>query len=149
MVSPAELKKFLGKHRLIGLDSDILIYFIEGNPAYLQHAQALFAAIESGRNRAVCATLSLLEVLVQPYRKKDDALVNQFYALLTTYPHLAWKELSPEVADLGARLRAGYNLKTPDAIMLATAIHAGAGGFVGNDGQLKRVTEIEVLLLDE
>lgn len=149
MVSAARLEKFLGKHQVIGLDSNILIYFIEGHPTYLRHTQSLFSAIEAGQNRAVCATLSLLEVLVQPYRNKDDALVNQFYALLTTYPHLSWEGLSPEVADLGARLRAGHNLKTPDAIMLATAIHAGATGFVGNDGQLKRVTEIEILLLEE
>lgn len=147
-MSASGLEEFLGRHQLIGLDSSILIYFIEGHPAYIQHMQSLFTAIEADRNHAVCATLSLLEVLVQPYRKKDDALVNQFYALLTTYPNIAWEGLSLEIADLGAQIRARYNLKTPDAIMLATAIHAGATGFVANDGQLKRVTEVEVLLLE-
>ncbi len=86
-------------------------------------------------------------MLVQPYRDDRDELVNQFYGLLTTYPNLIWVDLSIEIADLGARLRAQYQLKTPDAILLATAIRSGATGFIGNDARLKRVAETEVLLL--
>ncbi|MBI3607173.1 MAG: PIN domain-containing protein [Nitrospirae bacterium] len=72
----------------------------------------------------MCSTLSLLEVLVQPYRRGKEELVNQFYGLLTTYPGLTWVTLSTEIADIAARLRAHHRLKTPDAIVLATAIEA-------------------------
>lgn len=147
MVSLSTFQGFLKRHERIGLDSNVLIYFIEAHPDYHRLTQKLFASIESGRNFGVCATLSLLEVLVQPYRDDRDELVNQFYGLLTTYPNLIWVDLSIEVADLGARLRAQYQLKTPDAILLATAIRAGATGFIGNDARLKRVAGTEVLLL--
>ncbi len=106
----------------------------------------LFESIETGQNIGVCSTLSLLEVLVLPYRIKDDKKVNQFYSLLTTYPHLNWIDLSVEIADTGARLRAEYGLKTPDAILLATALCFHATGFIGNDTQLKRVKDLEVLV---
>lgn len=147
MASLTGLEGFLRKHRQIGLDSNILIYFIEGHSHYGRLTQRIFQSIESGQNTGVCSNLSLLEVLVEPYRKNNDELVNQFYSLLTTYPHLTWVSLSTEIADTGARLRAKYRLKTPDAILLATTIHAGGTGFIGNDSYLKRVTELDILTL--
>ncbi len=57
-------------------------------------------------------------------------------------------DLSKEIADLGAHLRAKYKIKTPDAILLSSAIHAEATGFICNDKELRKVKEIEVLILD-
>jgi predicted nucleic acid-binding protein len=148
MVSLPTLEGFLKKHRRIGLDSNILIYFIQAHPRYHPLARKIFESIESGRNHGVCSSLSLLDVLGQPYRNNDDETVNQFYGLLTTYPHLTWTGLTVEIADIGARLRAKHRIKTPDAILLATAVHAGATGFIGNDAQIKRVPELEVMALD-
>lgn len=145
MVNLPQVEGFLKRNTKIGIDSNILIYFIEANPAYYTLTLKIFESIEAGRNTGVCASLSLLEKLVQPYRKNNEELVNQFYALLTTFPNLVWVDLSLEIADLGARLRSKYSLKTPDAILLATAIQANATGFIGNDSQLKKVQELEVL----
>jgi len=106
-------------------------------------------AIEKGHVRAATSTLSLLEILVQPYREKLDDLVLKFYALLTTFPNIRWIELSKEIADSAARIRAEYRLKTPDAIQVATALSSGATGFVCNDPVFKRVREFECLLLED
>lgn len=147
MVDLSALERFLKKHKRIGLDSNILIYFVEGNPRYQNHAKKIFESIETGHNLGVCSTLALLEILVQPYRDKDEELINRFFGLLTTYPHLTWVDLSKDIADLGAQLRAKYNLKTPDAILLATAMQSGTAGFIGNDVQLKRVKELDIFVL--
>ena len=147
-MSPAALGRFLKKHKRIGLDSNVFIYFIEGIPAYRKLTRKIFDSIESGRNEGICSTLSLLEILVQPYKNNDDELVNQFYGLLTTYPHLTWVDMTLGIADQGAQLRATYKLKTPDAILLATAIQSDVTGFIGNDTRLKKVTELEVMTFD-
>ena len=147
MVSSLALGQFLKKHKQVGLDSNILIYFIEGSKTYEKPVKKVFEFIESGKTLGVCATLSLLEILVQPYRNKNEELVNQFYGMLTTYPHLTWVDMGIEIADMGAQLRAKYNLKTPDSILLATAIHSRATGFIGNDAKFKKVTELDVLML--
>lgn len=147
MVSPSTLDRFLKKHKQIGLDSNVLIYFVEGSLTYQKLTKKIFESIESGKNLGICSTLSLLEILVQPYRDNNEELVNQFYGMLTTYPHLTWIDMSLEIADLGAQLRARYNLKTPDSILLATAIHSEASGFIGNDSKFKKVTELDILML--
>ncbi|WP_225896572.1 type II toxin-antitoxin system VapC family toxin [Amazonocrinis nigriterrae] len=40
------------------------------------------------------------------------------------------------IAETAAQLRADSNLRTPDAIQIATAIRAGASFFVTNDARL-------------
>ena len=147
MVGPATLERFLKRHTKVGLDSSILIYFIEADALYGSRARTIFEWMEARRIEGICSTLTLLEVLVQPYRRNDEERIGQLYGLLTSYPHLTWVGLSLEIADVGARLRATYRLKTPDAILMATALSSGATGFIGNDNELRRVTELDVLLL--
>ena len=53
------------------------------------------------------------------------------------------------IAEIGARIRAAHGLSLPDGIQVATALAAGATGFISNDPDFKRVPDIEVLLLDE
>jgi predicted nucleic acid-binding protein len=52
-----------------------------------------------------------------------------------------------EVAERAADLRARYNVRTPDAIQLATALEAGCDAFLTNDLALRRVAELRVLVL--
>jgi len=46
-------------------------------------------------------------------------------------------------------LRVAYGLKTPYAIHVATALLNGAQAFVTNDAGLKRVNELDVLVLED
>lgn len=149
MVTDSLLRRFLKKHTHISLDTSVFIYFVEQHPRYHILCESVFQAIETGQIRATTSTLTLLEILVQPYLKKLDDLVLKFYALLTTYPNLNWIDLSLDIADTAARLRAEYRLKTPDAIHVATAISSGSTGLLCNDSAFKRVKEIECFMLDE
>jgi hypothetical protein len=45
-------------------------------------------------------------------------------------------------------LRARYQIRTPDAIQIAAAIDFGARLFLTNDDRVRRVTEIEVVVLE-
>jgi len=90
----------------------------------------------------------MTELLVPSYRNKDEHQVDEFYGLLSTYPNLRWIPPDLETADLAARLRADYRLRTPDALQAATAIQARATGFVTNDPVFARITEFKTAVLD-
>jgi predicted nucleic acid-binding protein len=54
-----------------------------------------------------------------------------------------------KTATSAADLRARYNLRTPDALQVATAIAAGCDAFLTNDAALQCVSELRVLVLDQ
>lgn len=142
------LDPFFRRHPKVYLDTSIFIHFLEPHPVYYESCDEVFGRLEGGRIQAATSTLTLMEVLVQPYRLNKEELVLKYYSLFTTYPQLHWIELSWEVADRAAKLRAEYGLKTPDAIHLASALSCGATGFLCNDTIFRKVKEIDCLLLD-
>jgi predicted nucleic acid-binding protein len=69
--------------------------------------------------------------------------------LLSTCPNLHWVNLTLEIADTAARLRAELNLRTPDAIQAASALAQHATGFITNDLAFKYLRTLDILILDE
>ena len=65
----------------------------------MQLVKPIFAWLEGPKGQAVTSTITMLELLVQPYKLPDLDRVNRFYALLSTYPHLDWIAPTLEIAD--------------------------------------------------
>jgi uncharacterized protein len=108
----------------------------------------IFAWLAQPGHTAATSTITMTELLVQPYRDSAEQRVNEFYALLATYPNLDWTAANLEIADTAARIRATHRLRTPDALLAATAIHAGATAFITNDQVFERVDAFKTVLLD-
>ena len=148
-VATPSLEELLNRHRLIGADTRVFIYHLEDHPTYAQITQEIFEAWEAGSTLGVSSIITLLEILVKPRREGNHQAVRDYREMLTTYPNLQLLDLDLELADKASALRAKYNLKTPDAIQVAAAMHAGGTAFITNDLSFKRVHGIEVVLLDE
>lgn len=139
----------MSRHRKVGLDTSIFIYQVEENNEYFHFTDSIFIWLDEPRAQAITSTITLLELLVQPYRLGDIDRVNKFYALFSTFPHLEWLPPTLEIADMGARFRAEYSLRIPDAIQAATAVSGDATGFISNDTGFRRVAGLEVMVLDD
>jgi predicted nucleic acid-binding protein len=143
------LAAFLKRHSRVGIDTSIFIYELEDNPRYARLAHPVFEAVAGSDVTAIASTITMAELLVQPYRNSDLERVNQYFGLLTTYPDLVWIAPDLEIADIAAKFRAEYRLKMPDAIQAATVLQAGASGFFTNDSVFRRVTAFETLQFDD
>ena len=110
------LRAYLRRHRRIAIDTSVFIYELEANPRYAALADEVFSWLEEPRHTAVTSTITMTELLVQPYRDGDEPRVDRFYGLLATYPNLEWVAPDLEVADIAARVRAVHRLRTPDAL---------------------------------
>ena len=144
----AGLKAFLRRHRRIGLDTNVFIYQLQAHPRYVPLTDPIFSWMERDDSSAVTSTITMTELLAQPYREGDRELADLFQGLLSTYPHLIWIPPSLDIAILAAQLRATCRLKTPDALQAATAVYGQATGVITNDSVFERVAGIETLVLD-
>ena len=142
------LTRFDGK--LIFVDTIPFIYFIEEYPAYAEIVDEFFTGALRHKNyRLMTSTITLAEVLVHPYRKNDDALVAEYEEILGETDELLVMPVDRLTARKAAKLRAGYSLKTPDALQLATALVNGADYFLTNDKGIAKIGLHQIVLLDD
>jgi predicted nucleic acid-binding protein len=133
---------------LVGLDSSVFIYYFEEHPRYQGLCTEVFDAMEVGTLQAVTSTVTLVEVLVQPLAKGTQDLASRYEQYLRGGPSLTLRSLDPDLALRAAQLRARYQIRTPDAVQVAAAIEFGAHLFLTNDDRVRKVTEIEVVVLE-
>ncbi len=145
----AALASALAGHRLIALDTSVWIYHFEGSATYGRAADSILEAVSAGNVAAVASELVLLELLVAPLRKGAQDIADEIELTLLHFPHLQLAPLTRGVLVRAAEIRARYGLRTPDAIMVATAIEADATLAITNDRDWARVQEIEILLVQD
>ena len=135
--------------RSIGLDSSLFIYLLENNPDFADQAERILSQVEQGMYRGIFANVGVIEVLTGAKKKHNLVLAAYYRYYLRTLPHLTTVNLNASIIELASDLRATYNIATPDAIHVATAIDQKADTFITNDAKLKKITEIEVKTLKD
>jgi predicted nucleic acid-binding protein len=98
---------------------------------------SIFDCLNSEQIRAFTSPVTLAECLVLPTRQNDSEKRQVFV------------KIDIPIAQHAAEIRVKYNLKLPDALQIATALVSNCEAFLTNDVQLKRVTELQVLVISE
>jgi predicted nucleic acid-binding protein len=129
----------------VALDTAAFIYFIEAHPLYLQTLLPVFAAADEERLTIVTSAVTLLEVLVVPYRAGNLPLANQYEALLNRSRGVRLREIDQALLRAAAQLRATSRVRTPDALQLAAALAEGCTTFVTNDRRLPSLPGLRIL----
>lgn len=134
----------------VALDTAAFIYFIEEHPRFLPVVEPVFAAMDAGRLEAVSSSLTLLEVLVVPYRAGDVRLAHRYEELLTHSRGLRLIEIGRAQLRAAAQLRGVHRaLKTPDALQLCAALGGGCTTFVTNDRDLPAIPGLRIFQLKD
>ena len=87
--------------------------------------------------------------MIHPIRQGKRLLAESYRNILLYSDGLTTYEITHELAEYAAGLRADYKIRTPDAIQISAAILYGEGVFITNDNTLKRIKNIDVLCLDD
>lgn len=131
----------------VGVDTSIFIYFIEEEPRFLPLVLPIFAGADEGKWELVTSALTLLEVLVVPYRAGNHQLAECYERLLTRSRGIRMIDLTRDQLRAAAQLRAATGAKTPDALHLVSALGAGCKIFITNDRRLPTVPGLRVIQL--
>lgn len=134
-------------HRHVALDTSVWIYHFEGSATFGRAADSVLEAIARARVTAVVSELVLMELLVAPLKQGLQDVADEIELALSHFPNLTLAPVTREVLIRAAAIRSHYDLRTPDAIMLATAVESGATLAITNDSAWRKVRELEILLL--
>ena len=125
------------------IDSSVVLAYLSGGEAGSTPAEELFDSfVATGRNPASLSMVTVAEILVRPFRRGPTAVATA-EGFLQHFADLRLVAVSYDVAREGARLRASTGLPMPDALIVASAVIAGARLLVTNDRTWRpRLSEI-------
>lgn len=150
MVGSTRLFRQWLRHQKISFDTSFLIPLLEEKQKEEGTISRLVRLTEKKSVVLITSTITLLEILVHPYRQRDTSAVADYYGYLTRLPLVRLVPVNAEIADRAARLRSEYGLKTADAIELATGIAERATLFLTRDRGFRKYreqNEIEIGIL--
>ncbi|WP_445638253.1 VapC toxin family PIN domain ribonuclease [Nostoc sp. DSM 114161] len=133
---------------VIYIDTPVVIYSVEWNPEYYSLLLPLWLKFQTGEIQIISSELILMEALVLALRNNDTFLLNAYEELLLS-ENMQLVPISKSVLRQAANLRATTNLKTPDAIHVATALSVNCNQFLTNDKGFRNVPSLPVIILSE
>ncbi len=142
------LETLLSPRSRLAIDSNVLIYLLDGVGPRADAAAAIVDTIADGTVEGTIASIGLTEVLAGPARAADAARFERTADELRDLG-LRVRPLDVETAVDAAWLRGSGGFGMADAIHLATARSAGATVFITNDRRIRPVPNVEVVYLDE
>ena len=131
------------------LDTNIVIYAVEGLPTYIDQIRALMTAVNACEIIGVTSELTLAETLVKPFKDQQPALQQAYKIFLTPTPALEVAPISRAILEDACQLRATTKLKLPDAIHMATALRHQCDSFLTNDDVFKSLNLTQVRMLSD
>ena len=131
----------------VGADTALFIYLIEERSPFLSLIEPLFREADEGRRELVTSAITLLELLVVPYRAGNRPLAERYEALLMRSRGVRVVDLSVDQLRAAAQLRATFGVKTPDALQIVAALTGGCTTFVTNDRRIPSIPGMRVLQL--
>jgi len=140
-VGPLDTSR-LPRDALILLDSPPIIYVLEQHPTFARRFQPLFDRHAAGELAFAVTTMTIAEVLTGPLRTGNEALAKRYRAIMESWNVI---ELTTDIAETAARLRASLKLKLADAVQVASGLAANAYAVVTHDRDFSRVSALIVL----
>lgn len=116
----------------------------------MAHEEAVKALLQALDDRTVsCATseLTIAEVLVKPFAHPDLRYRKEYEELLSENPGLSVVQISRQVLERSAKLRAAIGGKLADAIHVATADLSGCTHFLSEDSRIKLPDNLTLVTL--
>ncbi|MDO8750016.1 MAG: PIN domain-containing protein [Dehalococcoidia bacterium] len=133
-----------------GFDTNALIYALEGTVPYASMVAEVLAMMRKGEALGVISTVVELELLVKPFRERDQIALDQVTLMLDDTPNLFIRSLDRSIARRAADMRARTGLSIPDSVIAATALEERCDAIIGNDVDMaRRVNTIPYLCLDD
>ena len=130
-------------------DANALIYLIEAKAPFVSKVRESLSGLarKHPNMRLAVSRLTWLECRVGPMKNNDNETLAVYDAFFSR-ADIQWIELTRDVVELAAAIRAKHGLRTPDALQAACCLQLGASHvFLSGDKTFERVAGLNVKLL--
>ena len=121
----------------------------EKNEPFSRPVEKLLDAIYAANAQIVTSLITYIEINTAPAKAGKERLKAKYREYFTGWGGVGLQAGNWTSAEETMRFRAEYNLKTPDAIQLATAKYCGADYVLTNDKAWRQITELDIVLVSE
>ncbi len=133
----------------VAIDTNIFIYAIEDQTVLGRKARQVLDQVKLQKIEAFTSVLTIEEIMVKVFKEGGEAKIPLYLEYISGAGLITIREITKTVALQAAKLRAKYNLRTPDALQLATAIVCKVDTFITADKHFpKNIIEIRIEVLD-
>lgn len=131
---------------ILFLDTNIVIYLVEGNPAFAPRAVMRLASAQLAGGSFMISDLTRMECLIGPLKTNNTAVQASFNAFFAR-ADVQIVAITAAVCDRAARIRATRHFTPMDALQLAAADEHGANIFLTADARLGSFADLTVEVL--
>jgi predicted nucleic acid-binding protein len=128
---------------LIYLDASAVMRLVDGDEPARHRVEEL---IRTDGGPLITSIISMIECRSKPLRDGDADRVKRYDAFFSSR-EMTMLVVDAAVADQATQLRAKYNLKTPDAIHLASASLHGASLLITTDHDFSKCQDLPGLTI--
>lgn len=132
------MSEILAGHGRIAIDTAPLIYFVEGDQGRAPIVRELIAEGLRGGVSLVVSAVTEAELLVAPLRRRDSGMATVIGRLLDG-AGVSVAEVTRDIAQRAAAVRAEHRLRLMDALVVATALASRCTALLGNDEVFRRI----------
>ncbi|MBI3986792.1 MAG: PIN domain-containing protein [Lentisphaerae bacterium] len=129
------------------VDTMVLIYLFENHPRWSPVCEWLMERAEASDYTGVITPVTAAEILVKPIRAGRSDLADRYRLAIGSIPNIHPCEFTWKTGGMAGALRAKYGLPLPDMFQAACAMEHG-GVLITNDSALKKLSDIQVVLLE-
>ena len=120
---------------MITLDTNVIIYYLEGNPEVARVVDAIFTK----GSMVYVASVTELELFSLPGLQSEEATrIEQFLKLPALFP------LDSRIARIAGTIRRLYRIKLGDSIVAATAMFTKTTLLTRNVKDFRKITDLKL-----
>jgi predicted nucleic acid-binding protein len=130
-------------------DSNIFIYAFEYATEVGLAARRAFELVEDGAATAATSIYTLGEVLPHVIRTENLSLETTYRSLFAEMSGIDIVPVTTAIVESAARIVADSQLRLPDAIHVASAIHARCDALLTEDTGIRSISQIRTIRLND
>jgi predicted nucleic acid-binding protein len=135
------------QYRRVTVDTCVCIYYLDRHSEHHDLARHLFLLAARGDISIEIAGITYSELLVGPFRSGDRRAIEVVLSLAHQQQGVELAPVTEIMLLAGAMIRAVTRMKTPDALIAASAALRGCGAVITNDSDFAGVRSVPSITL--